>query len=114
MGNKGWGFYLGYLPIHGSYGQLHENLLDLSHLSFLHETTFGTPEYAKAPVELKLEGSDVEVWHHVDCRLPEIYAVPLEWQGQQVLRSSGSKYVALGLYVDTGILKNREIPEAEQ
>ena len=114
LGHEDWDLYIGYLPIGGSYVHLHENLLDLSHLTFLHETTFGTPEYALAPVELKVEGADIEVWRRVECQLPDIYAVPLEWQGQKVLRSSGSKFVAPGLHVNTGILKNLEIPEAEQ
>jgi vanillate O-demethylase monooxygenase subunit len=114
LGSSDWDLYIGYLLIAGSYVHLHENLLDLSHLSFLHATTFGTPEYARAPVEVKVEGSDIEVWRRVECQLPDIYAVPLAWQGQKVLRSSGSKYVAPGLHVNTGILKNLEIPESAQ
>ncbi len=114
LGHPDWDLYLGYLSIAGSYIHLHENLLDLSHLTFLHETTFGTPEYARAPVELNVDGADIEVWRRVECHLPDIYAVPLQWQGQKVLRSSGSKYVAPGLHVNTGILKNLELPEAQQ
>ena len=41
-----WAVRVGYLHVKGSYVHLHENLLDLSHLSFLHAKTFGTPEYA--------------------------------------------------------------------
>lgn len=114
LGHEGWDLYMSYLPIGGSYVHLHENLLDLSHLTFLHETTFGTPEYARAPVELKVEGTNIEAWRHVECSLPDIYAVPLKWQGQKVLRSSGSRFIAPGLHVNTGILKNLEIPETEQ
>jgi len=114
LGDPEWDCYIGYLRIAGSYVHLHENLLDLSHLSFLHETTFGTPEYAKAPVEVKVEGADIEVWRRVECHLPDIYAVPLQWRGQKVLRSSGSKYVAPGLHINTGILKNLEISQAPE
>lgn len=113
LGHEDWDMYVGYLKIAGSYVHLHENLLDLSHLSFLHETTFGTPEYARAPVEMQLD-KGIEVWRRVECQLPDIYAVPLQWRGQKVLRSSGSQYVAPGLHVNTGILKNLEIPESEQ
>ena len=87
LGSPDWDMYIGYLPIGASYVHMHENLLDLSHLTFLHETTFGTPEYAKAPVELEVNGADIQVWRRVECELPEIYAVPLQWQGKKVLRS---------------------------
>lgn len=109
-----WDAYIGYLHIDANYVHLHENLLDLSHLTFLHETTFGTPEYARAPVELNIRGADIEVWRRVECELPDIYAVPLEWQGMKVLRSSGSKFIAPGLHVNTGILRNLELDEARQ
>jgi vanillate O-demethylase monooxygenase subunit len=71
-----WAVRVGYLYVKGSYVHLHENLLDLSHLSFLHAKTFGTPEYARAPVEMNCEGENLEVWRHVHCELPAIYARP--------------------------------------
>ncbi len=109
-----WAVNIGYLYIRGSYVHLHENLLDLSHLSFLHETTFGTPEYARAPLEQKVSDNHFEAWRHVECKLPPIYAKPLGWEGQQALRSSGSLFVSPGLHVNTGILKNLEISESAQ
>lgn len=114
LGSSAWDLYIGYLEIGASYVHLHENLLDLSHLSFLHATTFGTPEYARAPVELAVRGADIQVWRHVECNLPDIYAVPLQWQGMRVKRSSGSQFVAPGLHVNTGILENLELPAAAQ
>lgn len=114
LGSPDWDAYVGYIPIGGSYVHLHENLLDLSHLSFLHPKTFGTPEYARAPVELQIEGTDIQAWRRVECELPDIYAVPLGWKGQKVLRSSGSQFVSPALHVNTGILRNLEIGEREQ
>jgi phenylpropionate dioxygenase-like ring-hydroxylating dioxygenase large terminal subunit len=101
LGAPGWDRYAGYLEIAGSYVHLHENLLDLSHLSFLHATTFGTPEYARAPVEVAVDGSDIQAWRHVTCELPDIYAVPL-----------GSQFISPGLHVNTGHLKNLELATA--
>lgn len=109
-----WDRYFGYLHINASYVHMHENLLDLSHLSFLHETTFGTPEYARAPIEVTVEPPNFEVWRHVECVLPPIYSKPLGWEGQKAIRSSGARYVAPGLHVNTGILRNLEIPEDRQ
>jgi hypothetical protein len=43
------------LHLKASYVRLHENLLDLTHLSFLHARTFGTPDYATAPYETRID-----------------------------------------------------------
>jgi vanillate O-demethylase monooxygenase subunit len=109
-----WAVRVGYLYVKGSYVHLHENLLDLSHLSFLHARTFGTPEYARTPVEIDCENGKLEVWRHVRCELPAIYARPLGWTGARALRSSGSRYVAPGLHVNTGIFRNLDLPEEAQ
>lgn len=109
LGAPDWDSYIGYLPIASSYVHMHENLLDLSHLSFLHPKTFGTPEYARAPVEVAIDGADIQAWRRVECQLPDIYAVPLQWQGCRAERSSGSQFVAPGLHVNTGILRNLEV-----
>ncbi len=109
-----WAVNIGYLKIQGSYVHLHENLLDLSHLSFLHAKTFGTPEYARAPLEATVEDAHFEVWRHVECELPPIYARPLGWEGDQAMRSSGSLFISPGLHLNTGVLKNLDHPEKMQ
>lgn len=107
-----WAVNIGFLHIKGSYVHLHENLLDLSHLSFLHEKTFGTPEYARAPIEENVDEQHFEVWRHVECELPPIYAKPLGWEGQKARRSSGSLFVSPGLHINTGVLTNLEQDES--
>ncbi len=107
----GWRRVVGYLHLAGSYVYMHENLLDLSHLSFLHATTFGTPEYARTPADETIDDTTIQVWRHVQCKLPSIYASPLGWEGAQCLRSSGARYVAPSLHVNTGRLRNLDLPE---
>ncbi|MEM7469580.1 MAG: aromatic ring-hydroxylating dioxygenase subunit alpha [Pseudomonadota bacterium] len=114
LADKDWKVEVGHLEIDSNYVHLHENLLDLSHLSFLHESSFGTPEYARAPVEMSIEDNDIQVWREVKCVLPDIYAKPLGWQNQQALRRSGSQFLTPGLHLNTGILRNLEISEAQQ
>ena len=114
LDHPGWALRVGYLYVKGSYVLLHENLLDLSHLSFLHARTFGTPEYARTPVEVDCEDGKLEVWRHVRCELPAIYARPLGWTGARALRSSGSRYVSPGLHVNTGIFRNLDLPDDAQ
>ncbi len=104
-----WDIQVGYVIARGSYVHLHENLLDLSHLSYLHASTFGTPEYALAPVEITIEPDDIQVWRHVKCVLPGLYADALGWQGQQAMRRSGSQLVTPALHVNTGIFENLEL-----
>ena len=108
-----WDTVRGYLHVRGSYVHLHENLLDLSHLSFLHATTFGTPEYARAPVETRIDNDDIQVWRHVQCELPPIYAQPLGWTGARARRSSGSQFISPGLHVNTGHFRNLDDPQSE-
>lgn len=108
MDHDDWEAFLAYLHINGSYVHLHENLLDLSHLSFLHAQTFGTPEYARAPIHTQINGTDIQVWRNVECQLPPIYAKPLGWIGKRAMRSSGSQFIAPGLHVNTGIFQNLE------
>lgn len=50
-----WERSKGYYHLLGNYVSMHENLLDLTHLSFLHADTIGTPDYAKAAFDVKLE-----------------------------------------------------------
>lgn len=114
LDDKQWQVEVGFLEIASNYVHLHENLLDLSHLSFLHETSFGTPEYAKAPVETEISDQDIQVWRQVECVLPDIYAKPLGWQNQKAIRRSGSQFISPGLHLNTGILRNLEIPEQDQ
>lgn len=111
LGGEGWSFVTGYSHAEGSYVHLHENLLDLSHLTYLHAATFGTPEFALAPIETEIKDDDIQVWRNVECQLPPIYSIPLGWEGQRALRRSGSQLVSPGLHVNTGIFENLELAE---
>src|ERR1700722_15992489 len=50
-----WERSQGYFALPASYVSLHENLMDLTHLSFLHAESFGTADYAAAPYEAIVE-----------------------------------------------------------
>ena len=78
MLNASWASSRSYLKVACNYVFLHENLLDLSHLTFLHANTFGTPDYALAPYETHIGADEIEVKRAVQpTRLPPIYAAPL-------------------------------------
>jgi vanillate O-demethylase monooxygenase subunit len=104
-----WTSAVRYVRVGGSYVHLHENLLDLSHLSFLHAASFGTPEYADAPIEVAITPDSIDVWRTVRCTLPAIYADPLGWKGAPAIRRSGSSFVSPGLHVNTGEFRNEAL-----
>jgi phenylpropionate dioxygenase-like ring-hydroxylating dioxygenase large terminal subunit len=57
MSNEDWVGGAGYFLLQGSYVSLHENLLDTSHLSFLHANSIGSPDYVKAPFTTEMTES---------------------------------------------------------
>jgi vanillate O-demethylase monooxygenase subunit len=112
LDGSGWATSRSYLNVRASYVFLHENLLDLSHLTFLHAATFGTPDYAKAPYETELGSETIVVRRTVQpTRLPPIYANPLNMQGVDAARIVTSTYWTPGLSVSAVVLRNLEEPE---
>jgi phenylpropionate dioxygenase-like ring-hydroxylating dioxygenase large terminal subunit len=53
--DEGWSFYTGYASIGCHYMLVVDNLLDLSHESFLHATRIGTPEVAGTPIATEVD-----------------------------------------------------------
>ncbi|WP_053179604.1 aromatic ring-hydroxylating dioxygenase subunit alpha [Pseudomonas kilonensis] len=60
-----WECSSGYFHHPGNYVSMHENLMDLTHLSFLHASTIGTPDYASAPYELDLKEGHYKLMRNV-------------------------------------------------
>jgi phenylpropionate dioxygenase-like ring-hydroxylating dioxygenase large terminal subunit len=111
----GWDLSRSYLHVDASYVFLHENLMDLSHLSYLHAETFGTPDYASAPFETEVGQDTIIVRRTVQpTRLPPIYANPLNMQGVAAARIVTSTYVSPGLSISAVALRNLEQAEDER
>jgi phenylpropionate dioxygenase-like ring-hydroxylating dioxygenase large terminal subunit len=97
----GWAASRQRLYMRASYVRLHENLLDLTHLSFLHAKTFGTPDYASAPYDSAI---DSERGHFaltrsvVPTRLPPVWAKPTGLEGQDAARIASSTFVSPALH----------------
>ncbi|CAE6959445.1 aromatic ring-hydroxylating dioxygenase subunit alpha [Paraburkholderia domus] len=69
-----WTFAEDYVSFNANYVGLHENLLDLSHFTYLHPSTLGTPEYARTPCEVDADGDRVRISRFVaECDVPPIY-----------------------------------------
>jgi len=59
--DSGWVTVGGLLHMNARAQLLNENLLDLSHVTFLHPTSIGTEKVAEVPVETEVEGNVVRV-----------------------------------------------------
>ena len=107
----GWTHATGYLTMRCSYVHLHDNLLDLTHLSFLHAKTFGTPDYAAAPADTEFNGEEIVVRRTIQpTLLPPVYARPLKMEGVKAARIVTSTYVSPALSVSAVGLRNLEAP----
>lgn len=65
MEDENWECSSGYLYHKGNYVSMHENLMDLTHLSYLHADTIGTPDYARAPYEVQLDEGNYKLTRNV-------------------------------------------------
>lgn len=101
LDDAGWVASHERLHLKASYVRLHENLLDLTHLSYLHARSFGTPDYARAPYETTI---DAERGHFslrrsvMPTRLPPIWARPTGLEGVDAARIATSTFVSPALH----------------
>jgi len=97
-----WTSSRGYFHLPANYVSLHENLLDLTHLSFVHARSFGTPDYAAAPYETSLEEGRYRITRTVvPTRLPPVWAKPTGLEHDAAARIATSEFVSPGLHVVT-------------
>ena len=95
-----WETSKGYMYLKASYVRLHENLLDLTHLSFLHARSFGTPDYASAAYDTEIgDGQFVVKRNVVPTTLPPVWAEPTGIKGQgQAARIVRSEFRSPGMH----------------
>lgn len=105
------------LHLKASHVRLHENLLDLTHLSFLHAKTFGTPDYATAPFETSLDeeqGVFSLLRTVMPTRLPPLWARPTGLEGVDAARIAQSTFHTPGLHVVAVRFFACALPEDQQ
>jgi phenylpropionate dioxygenase-like ring-hydroxylating dioxygenase large terminal subunit len=110
-----WAAGHGYIHAKANYVHLHENLLDLSHLTFLHPQTFGTPDYAKAPYTIEIAEPRFIVRRTVSpTRLPPFYAKPTGMEGVDAARIVESTFISPALSFSEVVLRNLSVPQGER
>lgn len=109
LADAGWTPVRGYFNIPSNYVAMQENLMDLTHFSYLHSDTVGTPGYATAPVTIVPEGHKLKVLRelHGDPP-PPIYGVPMGLMGRPVDRYTDANFVSPGAHLAVGRIVNRE------
>jgi phenylpropionate dioxygenase-like ring-hydroxylating dioxygenase large terminal subunit len=96
-----WSTVAGMASIEAGFDLLVDNLLDLSHETYLHNGSIGTPEVAATPIEVESDddGHVVRVYRHmsaVEC--PPFYATTTGLEGL-VDRWQDIEYFAPGFYM---------------
>jgi vanillate O-demethylase monooxygenase subunit len=98
-----------------NYVSLHENLLDLTHLSYVHARSFGTPDYASAPFETVLEEGRYRITRTVaPTSLPPVWGKPTGLEHEAAARVATSEFVAPGLHVVTVNFYDMRLPAGER
>ena len=70
LDDPAWGYGGSYLKVEANYLLLVENLLDTTHLPFLHPTTLGTDAFARSEFEVAREGDRIQVARWLMNELP--------------------------------------------
>ena len=116
-----WERSQGYFALPASYISLHENLLDLTHLSYLHAESFGTADYASAPYEVVIE-DEAETHGRgayprfvlnrrvVPTTLPPVWAQSTGISGPTAARVVSSEFVSPALHVVTVRFHDTAVP----
>ena len=96
-----WVSASGYVHVDANYVGLHENLLDLTHFSYLHEGTIGTPEWVDSPFEVKIQNEQVRIVRRLEnSPPPNFHAVAMGLtHRQRVTRESDAWYVSPAMNV---------------
>ena len=104
-----------YFHLPGNYVSLHENLLDLTHLSYVHAQSFGTPDYARAPYTVEAEEGRYRITRRVvPTRLPPVWAKPTGLDHDHAARIATSEFLSPGLHVVSVRFFDSDLPDADR
>ncbi|MGW7066713.1 aromatic ring-hydroxylating dioxygenase subunit alpha [Streptomyces sp. NPDC054855] len=101
LAEDGWVTVQGMEPIDADYGLLVDNLMDLSHETYLHGGYIGTPEVAETPITTEVDEAAgiVRVSRHMsDAECPPFYARSTGIEGR-IQRLQDIEYHAPCLYL---------------
>lgn len=95
---EGYAHVTGYVHLECNYVGLQENLHDLTHFSYLHSATVGTPEFAGARVTVTEDRGQVIAYRELlDSDPPPFWAKVMGVVGKRVNRSVEARFVSPAL-----------------
>jgi phenylpropionate dioxygenase-like ring-hydroxylating dioxygenase large terminal subunit len=116
---NGWELAAGSTSVDGNYLLMMENLMDLSHIPYLHRDTFNfPPSYARIPVQLETNGNGLRYFrtaianYHRSGFFPSDLAAKFDGRSYDV--SSGGEFVAPGMMFGHGEIRLRDGLPGEQ
>jgi phenylpropionate dioxygenase-like ring-hydroxylating dioxygenase large terminal subunit len=116
LNDEAWSVISGVARIDANFGLLVDNLMDLSHETFLHSGSIGTPEVATTPIEVEVdeERQVVNVYRHMnDVACPPFYA-NTTGLSDRIDRWQDIDYFPPGYYqLNSRIAKVGEYPEPD-
>lgn len=109
-----WTYSKGLRHMNCSYVRLHENLMDLTHLSYLHEGSFGNPDYARSPYEMNIGTDRFALTRRVmPTTLPPIWGRTTGIEGKdRGARITRSEFLSPALHEINATFFDVTLPEA--
>jgi vanillate O-demethylase monooxygenase subunit len=116
LSEANWAKSSGYFELQSNYISMHENLLDLTHLSFLHANTFGTPDYAKAAFKSEIGDGYFALYRDVvPTTLPPLWAKPTGLEGcTTAARIVKSEFKSPAFHQVNDSYYDNKLPEAQR
>ncbi|WP_259117579.1 aromatic ring-hydroxylating dioxygenase subunit alpha [Rhodococcus erythropolis] len=114
MTGDGWSMISGYYEIDANYLDLHENLLDLTHFSYLHAGNLGTDAWASVPVRIELMDNMIQTQRLLENHEPPaLYARTMGLTNHRVDRHSIASVPTPAIHMALGRLVDLE-PEGDR
>ncbi len=93
LDDAAWRNVGGAFHMRSNYVAMHENLLDQTHFTYLHAGSVGTPDYARAPLSMRVEGDQVWLRKELSASAaPGIYGIPMGLENKLVDRRSDAGF----------------------
>lgn len=116
LADSRWARRGGYVYVKANYVGLQENLLDLTHFSYLHAGNVGTPEWVDCPFEVTVEGDAVHAVRRLEnAAPPAIYSGPMGLtHRERVNRISDSWFLSPAIHTAQAAIEDIEAGSDEQ
>jgi nitrite reductase/ring-hydroxylating ferredoxin subunit len=105
-----------YFHLKANYVYINENLMDTTHLSYMHATTIGTPDYVNAPSHTEINDGRFALIRTVSpTRLPPVWGTPTGLGGvATAVRIVRGEFMSPGLFEFTTRLYDGALPENDR